>query len=59
VEAVLDRYAEAFSTIRGEGLTRALAVDAAERIFTLGFALDRMRQDLRDLNRCVGEVALS
>jgi uncharacterized membrane protein YccC len=55
-EAGLDHYAEAFSAIRSEGLTRALAIDAAERIFTLGFALDRMRQDLRDLNRCVAEA---
>jgi uncharacterized membrane protein YccC len=55
-EAGLDHYAETFSAIRSEGLTRALAIDAAERIFTLGFALDRMRQDLRDLNRCVAEA---
>jgi uncharacterized membrane protein YccC len=58
-KAALDHYAEAFSAVRGEGLTRALAIEATERIFTLGFALDRMRQDLRDLDRCVAEAAQS
>ena len=45
-------------TRRGsEGLTQGLPVDALERIFTLGFALDQMRQDLRDLDRCASEIA--
>jgi hypothetical protein len=38
-------------------LTQGLPVDALERIFTLGFALDQMRQDLRDLDRCASEIA--
>jgi uncharacterized membrane protein YccC len=56
-EAALDDYANAFDTARCEGLTLGLAVDIAERIFTLGFALDQLRQHLRDLERCVTEAA--
>jgi hypothetical protein len=58
-EAALNDYTEAIAAVRREGLTRGLPVDAVERIFTLGFALDQMRQDLRDLDRCVGEAARS
>jgi hypothetical protein len=54
VEAAFDHYAEA---IGSEGLTQGLPVDALERIFTLGFALDQMRQDFRDLDRCASEIA--
>jgi uncharacterized membrane protein YccC len=57
VAAAFDGYAEAFAAVRREGLTRGLPVDAVERIFTLGFALEQMRQDLRDLDRCVREAA--
>jgi hypothetical protein len=34
-----------------------LAEEAAERIFALGFALDQLRLHLRDLTRCVAELA--
>jgi uncharacterized membrane protein YccC len=57
VEAAFDHYAEAIASVGSEGLTLGLPVDALERIFTLGFALDQMRQDLRDLDRCVSEIA--
>jgi hypothetical protein len=57
VEAAFDNYAEAIASVGSEGLTQGLPVDALERIFTLGFALDQMRQDLRDLDRCVSEIA--
>jgi hypothetical protein len=56
-EAALDGYAEEFASVRREGLTRGLPVDTAERIFTLGFALDQIRQHFRDLDRCVREAA--
>jgi uncharacterized membrane protein YccC len=58
VEAAMDRYADAFATLRREGLTRDLPVDTVERIFALGFALDQLRQNLRDLERCVREAAV-
>jgi hypothetical protein len=56
-EAALDGYADAFAAIRREGLTLGLPVDTAERIFALGFALEQVRHNLRDLERCVRETA--
>ena len=56
-EAALDGFADAFAAIRREGLTLGLPVDTAERIFALGFALEQMRHDLRDLEGCVREAA--
>jgi uncharacterized membrane protein YccC len=55
-EAALDRCAEAFAVIRHEGLTLALPVDAVERIFALGFALEQVRHNFHDLERCVAET---
>ena len=57
LEAALDGYAAEFSVLRREGFTRALAEEAVERIFALGFALDQLRLHLRDLARCVAELA--
>jgi len=57
VEAALDDYADAFAAVRREGLTLGLPVETVERIFALGFALDQLRQNFRDLERCVGEAA--
>ena len=56
-EAAFDHYAEAIASVGSEGLTQGLPIDALERIFTLEFALDQMRQDLRDLDRCASEIA--
>jgi len=55
-EAALDGCAEAFAAIRHEGLTLGLSVDTVERIFALGFALEQVRHNFRDLERCVGEA---
>jgi hypothetical protein len=55
-EAALDGYAEALAAVRREGLPLGLPVDTVERIFTLGFALEQVRQHLRDLDRCMSEV---
>ncbi len=56
-DAALDGCAEAFAAIRIDGLTHALPVDTAERIFALGFALEQVRHNFRDLERCVTEAA--
>jgi hypothetical protein len=56
-EAAFDDCARTIAALRDEGLTLALPVDAAERLFTLGFALEQMRRDLRDLDRCVSNAA--
>jgi len=55
IDAALQVYAAEVAAIRREGLTRGLPGDAAERFFALGFALEQMRQDLKDLERCAAE----
>jgi uncharacterized membrane protein YccC len=57
VEAALDAYAAEIATVRREGLTHHLPADAAERFFTLGFALEQMHSNFKDLERCVAERA--
>jgi len=57
IEAALDAYAAEFAALRREGFTRQLSDEAVERIFALGFALDQLRLHLRDLARCVAELA--
>jgi hypothetical protein len=49
----LQSYAAEVAAMRSEGLTRGLPGDVAERFFALGFALEQMRQNLKDLERCV------
>lgn len=56
-EAALDGCAEAFAAIRHQGLTRELPADSAERIFALGFALEQLRHNFHDLERCVTDAA--
>jgi hypothetical protein len=56
-EKALDDYAEAFAALRRDGLTLGLPVDTVERIFTLGFALDQLRLNFKDLERAVRENA--
>jgi uncharacterized membrane protein YccC len=56
-EATLDGCAEAFAAIRREHLTLGLPVDTVERIFALGFALEQLRHNFRDLQRCVRQAA--
>jgi len=55
--AAFDSYHGEVCTIRNLGLTRALGAEAAERFFALGFALEQMRENFRDLERCVTEWA--
>jgi uncharacterized membrane protein YccC len=54
-EQALAAYDAEVEAMRHEGLTRALPGDAAERFFAVGFALEQMRQNLRDLLRVVDE----
>jgi uncharacterized membrane protein YccC len=55
-EAALDGSADAFAAIRRESLTVGLPVDTVERIFALGFVLEQLRHNFRDLERCVREA---
>jgi uncharacterized membrane protein YccC len=56
-EAALDVYAAEIAALRSEGLTRSLPGDEAERFFALGFALEQMHSNFKDLERCVAERA--
>jgi uncharacterized membrane protein YccC len=57
VEAALDAYTAEIAALRREGLTRSLSGEEAERLFALGFALEQMHQNFKDLERCVAEWA--
>jgi hypothetical protein len=56
-ETAFDDYGRTSDVARRERLTLSLPVDAVERVFTLRFALDQMRQHLRDLDRCARDAA--
>jgi hypothetical protein len=53
VQAALETYAAEVAAVRSDGLTRGVPGDVAERFFALGFSLEQMRQNLKDLERCV------
>ena len=55
VDAALDDYAAEMAVLSHQDLTRDLPVDAMERIFTLAFALEQLRRNFNDLERCVAE----
>ncbi len=57
VDSALDAYAADTAALRREGLTQNLPGDAAERLYALGFAFEQMRNNLKDLERCVAEWA--
>ncbi len=57
VETALAAYDAELSALRRDGLTRSLSSDAAESFFALGFALEQMHNNLKDLDRCVAEWA--
>ena len=55
IHEALQGYAAEIASLRSKGLTRGLPGDVAERFFALGFSLEQMRQNLKDLERCVAE----
>jgi len=57
MQAALQAYAAEVALVRSEGLTRGVPGDVAERFFALGFSLEQMRQNLKDLERCVTDWA--
>jgi uncharacterized membrane protein YccC len=57
VQAALRDYAAEVAAVRSDGLTRGVPGDVAERFFALGFSLEQMRQNLKDLERCVAAWA--
>ena len=57
VELALDAFAGEMAALRREGLTRSLPADAAEHFFAIGFVLEQMHNNVKDLERCVAEWA--
>jgi hypothetical protein len=57
VHAALQAYAAEVAMLRSEGMTRGLAGEDIERFFALGFSLEQMRRDMKDLERCAGAWA--
>lgn len=57
VQVALQAYSAEVAALRSEGLTRGIPGDVAERFFAIGFSLEQMRQNLKDLDRCVAEWA--
>jgi uncharacterized membrane protein YccC len=55
IDVALQVYAAEVAAVRSEGLTRGLPGDVVERFFAMGFVLEQMRQNLKDLERCVTE----
>ena len=55
VEEALDAHDTVVAALRREGTMRDLSVEAVERIYALGFALDQMRENFGDLARTVAE----
>lgn len=55
VQSALEAYVSAVADVRSEGLTRGLASDVVERFYALGFSLEQVRQNLKDLERCVSD----
>jgi hypothetical protein len=53
VQSALEAYAAAVAAVRSDGLTRGVPGDVAEHFFALGFSLEQMRQNLREIERCV------
>jgi hypothetical protein len=59
VHETLGDYTAAMAALRSAGLTRDLSGDAVEHIFTLGFALEQLHRNFRDLERCVAGICRS
>jgi uncharacterized membrane protein YccC len=55
--AAFEACASAIAALREEGQTRSLSGREVEQLFALGFALDQLRENIRDLDRCVNDWA--
>ena len=57
IEAAFNAYSSVVEMLRREGATRSMPAVSVERFFAVGFALEQLRRNLRDLERCVTEWA--
>ncbi|HUO93830.1 MAG TPA: FUSC family protein [Rhizomicrobium sp.] len=55
LEAAIDAYVAEVAALRREGLTLPLSENDAEQLFAVGFALEQIRQNFRDLVRAVAQ----
>jgi hypothetical protein len=53
----IENYNAEIAALRREGAVRSLPGDAVGRLFTVGFGLEQMRQDLGDLHTRISEFA--
>jgi uncharacterized membrane protein YccC len=56
VDAAFDDYAAEMARLRHQDLIGDLPVEAIERIFALAFALEQLRRNFGDLERCVADL---
>lgn len=57
LESAIDYYEAEVAVLRQEGLMRDLPSEVLERIFALGFALEQLRRNLKDLSQRVTDLA--
>ncbi len=57
LEAALNRYAAHIAGLRAGGSLRELPAETVGQIFTLSFALEQLRENLRDLGSRIEEMA--
>ncbi len=57
LDAAIAQYAAEIEALRRAGGLRPLPSEDMERLFATGFALEQMRLNLRDLDRCIDEWA--
>jgi uncharacterized membrane protein YccC len=57
LDSALAGYMAQIDAIRHEGLLRPLPSEDVERFFAIGFALEQLRHNLQDLDRCVDDWA--
>ncbi|SHG08209.1 Fusaric acid resistance protein-like [Bradyrhizobium erythrophlei] len=55
LDAAFDEYAAEMGILRHQNPVRDLPVDVVERIFTLAFALEQLRRNFNDLERCIAD----
>ena len=59
VQSALEPMPPRSQRAAAKALTRGIAGDVVERFYALGFWLEQMRQNLKDLERCVSHWSKS
>jgi prefoldin subunit 5 len=56
VNTALIVYHDEIAALRAEGRTLKFSIDSVEGLFALGFALDQLSQNLRELRQRIKEI---